>query len=185
MMNSSNTAGYQEVNEITNLYENIPQYKKYEFTLHLIRPKTFTIDFRIPDWIMSEAVILLNDTIYDKTADSSKFYKVNREWREGDRVSIILPIGIRFITLPDEKNLGAFRYGPEALAGICDNERILYVEKEDPAAEITMENEREWGSWRYFFKTVNQNPAISLRRIRDIGYEPFQVYFKIKRRKEN
>jgi len=45
---------------------------------------------------------------------------------------------------------------------------------------VTMENEREWGSWRFFFKTENQDPVIQLRRIRDIGYEPYQVYFKVK-----
>ncbi|QHQ63557.1 hypothetical protein Ana3638_24535 [Anaerocolumna sedimenticola] len=181
MMNSSNTAGYQEVNEITALHENMPQYKKYDFTVHLSTPKTFTVDFRIPDWIMSEALVYVNDVIYVKTSDSSMFCKINREWNEGDRVNIILPVGIRYIPLPEDENLGAFRYGPEVLAGICETERILYIEKEDAAAEIIMENEREWGSWRFFFKTVNQNPAISLKRIRDIGYEPFQVYFKIKK----
>jgi uncharacterized protein len=182
MMNSSNTAGIQEVNEITAIHENMPQYRKYDFIVHLTTPKTFAIDFRIPEWIMSEAVIYVNGTIHGKTADNSVFYRVCREWKDGDTVNIILPIGIRFIPLPDDNTTGAFRFGPEVLAGICETEHILTVEKEDIAAEVVMENEREWGSWRYFFKTENQNPVISLKRIRDIGYEPFQVYFKVKKR---
>ncbi|MGB8453244.1 MAG: beta-L-arabinofuranosidase domain-containing protein [Anaerocolumna sp.] len=181
MMDSSNTAGYQEVNGITALHENMPGYRKYDFVVHSSTAKLFTINFRIPDWIISEAVIYVNGTIHGKSADSSTFYKICREWGDGDCVNIILPIGIQFIPLADDEDLGAFRYGPEVLAGICEAERILYVEDDDVAAEVTMENEREWGSWRFFFKTVNQNPAISLRRIRDIGYEPFQVYFRIKK----
>ena len=181
MMDSSNTAGYQQVNEFTALHENMPQYRKYDLVVHLTTPKEFSIDFRIPDWIMSEAVIYVNGTIHGKTTDSSMFYKVCREWSDGDSINIILPIGIRFIPLPEDENMGAFRFGPEVLAGICEEERILFVENENVALEVMMENEREWGSWRYFFKTVNQNPAIQLRRIRDIGYEPFQVYFSVKK----
>lgn len=182
MMRSSNTAGIQEVNEITATHENMPGYKKYDFVVHVANPNTFAIQYRIPEWIMSEATIYVNDSVDGKTSDSSKFYEIRREWKDGDRVSIILPIGIRFIPLPDDENMGAFRFGPEVLAGICEAERILTIENDDIASEITMENEREWGSWRYFFKTENQDPVIQLRRIRDIGYEPYQVYFKVKKK---
>ncbi|MBO9598551.1 MAG: glycoside hydrolase family 127 protein, partial [Cohnella sp.] len=109
------------------------------------------------------------------------FYSISRVWKDGDTISLILPIGIRFVPLPDDDQTGAFRFGPEVLAGIGEEERIMYIDGEDAAAEIEMENEREWGSWRFFFKTVNQDPSIPLRRIRDIGYEPYQIYFKVKK----
>lgn len=181
MLRSSNTAGYQALNEMTALHEEIPKYRKYDFVVHLTDPQKFTLNFRIPDWIASDAVIYVNEELYGNTSDFSTFYKVCREWKNEDKVSVILPIGISFIPLPDDKNTGAFRYGPEVLAGICEEERILYTEDEDIASEVIMENERQWGSWRFFFKTVNQDPGIQFRRIRDIGYEPYQVYFKIKR----
>lgn len=130
---------------------------------------------------MSEAVIYVNDQLHGKSADHNAFYSIMRNWKDGDRISIILPVGIRFIPLPDDEQTGAFRFGPEVLAGICENERILFTPSEDVSSEIIMENEREWGSWRYFFKTANQDPGIQLRRIRDIGYEPYQVYFTVKK----
>ena len=183
LMNSSNTAGMQKLNELTAQHENMPGYRKYEFTIRTAKPLTFTLSLRIPEWIMSEASIYINGLLHGKTSDSSSFYRLSRQWKDGDKLVLILPIGIRFIPLPDDDSIGAFRYGPEILAGICEKERILYVEDDDVASEIEMENEREWGSWRYFFKTKNQNPVIELRRIRDIGYEPFQVYFKVKNQK--
>ena len=181
LMNSSNTAGAHKVNEITVLHENMPNYRKYDFTVHTKAAKTFALNLRIPEWIMSEASIYVNGELIGKTSDSSSFLAINRTWNDGDIVSILLPIGIRFIPLPDDENMGAFRFGPEVLAGICEAERILYIDSDDIASEIEMENEREWGSWRYFFKTKNQDPAIELRRIRDIGYEPYQLYFKVKK----
>lgn len=184
LLTSSNTAGFHEVNEVTAQHENMPDYRKYDITVHVSVPKVYSINLRIPDWIAAEAVICINDKLYGRTNDSTVFYKIEREWKEGDRISLILPIAIRFIPLPDDETMGAFRFGPEVLAGICEEERLLYVEEDDVASEIIMENEREWGSWRYFFKTANQDPAIQLRRIRDVGYEPFQVYFRIIKKKK-
>jgi hypothetical protein len=66
---------------------------------------------------------------------------------------------------------------PKLLAGLCDAERILYVESNDIAAQIEMENERERGSRRYFLKTANRDSAISSGRIRDIGYEPYMISY--------
>jgi hypothetical protein len=181
MLNSSNTAGFNEINEITALHENMPNYRKYDFVVNLSHAGEFAINLRIPDWITSEASIYVNNELFSKTIDHTQFCKIKRIWEEGDIISIILPIGIRFIPLPEDEKTGAFRFGPEVLAGISETERILYVESEDIASEIVMENEREWGSWRYFFKTTNQEPAIQIRRLRDIGYEPFQIYFPIKK----
>ena len=180
-LESSNTAGYQEINEITAVHENIPDYRKYDFVINTPVPKNFSINLRIPEWIASEAAIYVNGKLHGKTTDSNAFYKVQRQWSDGDRISIILPIGINFVTLPDDERIVAFRYGPDVLAGICETERILFISNDDVTSEIIMENERQWGEWRYFFKTVNQNPVIQFRRLRDIGYEPYQVYFYVKK----
>ncbi|MBB3128781.1 hypothetical protein FHS19_003456 [Paenibacillus rhizosphaerae] len=180
LLTSSDITGFQKLNEKTELYENMPSYKKFDFIVNTFKPMNFSLRFRIPEWITSEAAIYVNSELHGKTKDSTAFYKIERQWMDGDKVSVILPIGVGFIPLPDDESIGAFRYGPEVLAGICDAERILFADIQDAASELTMENEREWGSWRYFFKTVNQDPAIPFRRIRDIGYEPYQVYFKVK-----
>ncbi|WP_027087894.1 beta-L-arabinofuranosidase domain-containing protein [Cohnella panacarvi] len=181
MMNSSNTSGQQAINEITAIHDHMPSYRKHDFVVRTNEPQAFAIHCRIPDWIMSEASVYVNGVLHGKTAGSDRFYTVRRVWQDGDAISLILPIGIRFIPLPDDDHTGAFRFGPEVLAGIGEEERILYIDGEDAASEIETENEREWGSWRYFFKTANQDPSIPLRRIRDVGYEPYQIYFKVKK----
>jgi DUF1680 family protein len=182
MLTSSNTAGYQAITGIAATHENMPQYRKHIFTINTPEALTFTLQLRIPDWIASTASVFVNGEFHGETADSAAFYRLARTWKDGDQITVLLPITIRFIPLPDDENTGAFRYGPDVLAGICPVERVLLIEGEDAAEEITMENEREWGRWRFFFKTVHQEPAISFRRLRDIGYEPMQIYFQVKRK---
>ena len=184
LMASSNTAGYQVINDMTSYHENMPQYRKHDITISLSESGSlsFTLALRIPDWIISEASIYINDVLYGKTIDSSDFYKITRQWTNGDRVSILLPIGIKSFTLPDDINTVAFRYGPDVLAGLCETEKVLITDNtenssNDISAMVEMENEREWGSWRYFFKIINHSEVIQLRRLRDIGYEPYQIYF--------
>lgn len=180
MMSSSITAGFQGINETSALHENMPPYRKHDFVVRLSAPREFAVHCRIPEWLMAEATICVNGSVQGRTAESGRFHAIRRVWQDGDSVSVILPIGIRFVPLPDDGSVGAFRYGPEVLAGIGETERILHAHQDDIASEIELENEREWGSWRYFFKTVNQDPAIQMRRLRDIGYEPFQIYFKVR-----
>lgn len=181
MLTSSDTSGYQSINEITAIHENMPSFRKYDVVVRTSAKQEFAIHLRIPEWITSDAVLYVNGVLHGKTADSKRFYPIRRIWQDGDRISVILPIGIRYVPLPDDKLTGAFRYGPEVLAGLCEEERILFVENDHFASELEMENEREWGSWRYFFRTRNQDPVITFKRIRDIGYEPYQIYFKVKK----
>ena len=85
------------VNDIASSHENMPSYRKYDFTIQKSYSKNLTLAFRIPEWLMSEATIYLNDELHGKSMDSSSFYRISRIWKEGDRVSVILPIGIKFI----------------------------------------------------------------------------------------
>lgn len=181
LQNSSENNAKQTINATTSAYANKPDFKKYEITVETNCAVSFALKLRIPDWIMSEATILVNGKEVQKTANTKEFAVLDREWKDGDKVVLLFPIGLRFITLPDDETMGAFRYGSEVLAGITDKERILYVEGDDPTKELTADTERQWGDFRTFYRTENQDPGISFCRLNDIGYEPYQLYFKVKK----
>ena len=97
-------------------------------------------------------------------------------------MSVILPIALKFIPLPDDPSTGAFRYGPEVLAGITEQERILKLtDSETPEEELTPDTERQWGEWRTFYRTENQDPGISFVKLNEIGYQPYQLYFRVRK----
>ncbi len=179
-LTSSDIAGQQSLSDVTSTYASMPDFVKYDLTLSLPEPTEFILALRIPEWISGEASIYVNGTLAARTKDSDKFHRLKSAWKNGDTVTILFPIGVTFVPLPDDPSVGAFRYGPYALCGVCAEERILHV-KGNPADEIERENEREWGAWRYFFRTKHQEPVVTLLRLCDIGYEPMQIYFRVDR----
>lgn len=181
LMTSSENSAKQTVNDIASAYANKPDFKKYVFTVNVEADAEFELNLRIPDWINGEAVVFVNDEEVARTTDSSAFVKINRCWKSEDKVILILPIGLKFITLPDDHEIGAFRYGADVLAGVTDKERILKMETDKPEEELSADTERQWGEFRTFYRTENQDPGINFRKLNEIGYEPYQIYFKIKR----
>lgn len=185
LQSSSENNVAQTVNEITGAQESRPGVRKYVFTVRTKEPSAFTLALRIPEWIRAKALILVNGVTEESTADSTRFAEVYRVWEDGDQVTVILPIGLSFVALPDDASMGAFRYGPEVLAGVTSQERILRLPEEDegdPTKELVTEDERQWGQWNVHFRTEHQEPGISFVPINEIGYEPYQMYFKVEDR---
>lgn len=180
LMNSSENSVKQTVNDITGTYANKPDFRKYVFTVHLEKDAEYTLSLRIPDWITREAKVYVNDELAATTDNTNEFLSLKRIWKDGDRVVLQLPIGLRFIPLPDDEQMGAFRYGPDVMAGITEQERVLTIEGQ-PEDELSADTEREWGNFRTFYRTENQDPGISFMKLNEIGYEPYQLYFKVKK----
>jgi len=180
LMNSSENNAKQTVNDIASAYENKPEFKKYVITVHTEGAVQFALNLRIPDWITKKARVFVNEELVAETDNTKAFVTINRAWNEGDKIVVILPIGLKFVTLPDDETMGAYRYGADVLAGITEAERILKLETETPEEELSLDTERQWGEFRTFYRTENQDPGINFRKLNEIGYEPYQIYFKIK-----
>jgi len=181
MMTCSENNRKQTVNEIASAYANRPDFRKYDFVVNTDSDVAFILLLRIPDWIKAEACVYVNDELIEKTDATDRFVSIDRIWKDGDKVVLILPIGLSFITLPDDETMGAFRYGPDVLAGVTDKERILKLESDKPEEELSADTERQWGDFRTFYRTENQDPGISFMKLNDIGDEPYQIYFKVKK----
>ncbi len=180
LMTSSENNAKQTVNDTTAAFANKPDFKKYVIGIEAENDVEMTLLLRIPEWVTRKARIYVNDELYTETGDSASFARISRKWTSDDSVTVILPIGLRFITLPDDPSVGAFRYGPDVLAGITESERVLTAAS-DPCDELSADTERQWGDFRTFYKTENLDPGISFVKLNDVGYEPYQVYFKVKK----
>lgn len=183
LMNSSENSVQQTVNDITSTYANKPDFRKFVFTLETSGELECSMCLRIPDWVVRKASAYVNDELVAQTDCTEEFLRLDRTWKDGDRIILLLPVDLRFITLPDDDQMGAFCYGPDVLAGITEQERVLRLEAEDPVQELSADTEREWGAFRTFYRTENQDPGINFRKLNEIGYEPYQIYFKVKKEK--
>lgn len=182
LQDSSVNTAKQTISDTTSAFENMPDFRKYVLTIQTEGEVAFTLKLRVPDYIREKASVYVNGDKLCETDKTGEFVELERTFKAGDRVELRVPLGLKFVPLPDDSDMGAFRYGPYVLAGITDKERVLSLYTDKPEEELSADTEREWGNFRIFFKTENQDPGISFKKISDIGYEPYQMYFKIRRK---
>ena len=74
----------------------------------------------------------------------------------------------------------AFMDGPVVLAGLCDEERTLYGDRERPETILAPDNEREWWFWRPGYRARGQERGLRFLSLYEIRDERYTVYFPIR-----
>jgi DUF1680 family protein len=176
---SGSVTGIQAVNEICNANPHNPGILKTVLSVNAEKPAAFELKVRIPWWIKAEPVLSING---EKTAIKNRegWISIEKTW-SSDTVEVEFKRGISAWPLPDKKDMAAFLYGPVVLAGLCDGEIRLEGDPEKPEEIITADNEREWGVWMDSFKTTGQAKNIRMLPLYRIGYDPYTVYFPVKK----
>ncbi|HTL69615.1 MAG TPA: glycoside hydrolase family 127 protein [Lacunisphaera sp.] len=94
-----------------------PDEERSRFTLKLARPAAFTLHLRYPGWVAAGALrVRVNGQPVAVAAGPSSYVPVQREWHDGDRVEIDLPMRTTVEGLPDGSNWYAILHGPIVLA---------------------------------------------------------------------
>ena len=81
-------------------------------------PVAFSLKVRIPYWAGNVSFSINGKPFqpHEKLAPSS-YAKIDRTWKDGDRVDVQLPMRLHLQAIPDDTNLAAIMYGPLVLAG--------------------------------------------------------------------
>ncbi len=158
-----------------------PGHWAVEFAVSAEQPVKFTLKLRLPWWLAGEARIWVNGERLSVAAGPSEYATFHRTWRE-DTVRIELPKALTTCPLPDDPARTAFLDGPVVLAGLCDEERALIGDPDDPNTILAPHNEREWVVWRHGYRTVNQDRNILFKPLYEVVDERYTVYFPVKRK---
>jgi uncharacterized protein len=131
------------------------------------RPVVATIRLRQPEWCVAMTVAV-NGRRWKGRAEDDGYVAITREWRNGDRVEVELPMQLRIETLPGTRDVIAFLYGPIVLAGRLGREGL------EPGNQIIV-NERTSGSMLNVSLQVPElagEPASLSARIRQDRHDP-------------
>jgi len=175
---STSSAGHA-INEKTRIYQHHPDIRLQIFDIRTTEDVKMTIKLRKPQWVHTEAILTINGEHAPIVITEDGFVSVDRVWKNGDVISWALPMDIYCSKLEGSEDTVAFSYGPYALAGITDEERVLIDYGKSPEELLGHDTEREWGSWKDTFKTRYQDRGFRLIPIKDIGYEKYQLYFQL------
>lgn len=75
-----------------------------------------TIHVRIPSWTGAGARVEVNGRPLEAVADPGSYLGIRRIWRDGDVISVHLPMALRQELLPGDESVTALLYGPMVLA---------------------------------------------------------------------
>lgn len=95
------------------LYPSKPE-SRLTFTA-LQQASRFSVALRIPGWAKGNAVVKVNETVFTPEMVSG-YALVNRRWKQGDTVSILLPLELQIESAPGDVNTVAILRGPMVLA---------------------------------------------------------------------
>ncbi|MCK4292598.1 MAG: glycoside hydrolase family 127 protein [Planctomycetes bacterium] len=91
-----------------------------------------TVKIRRPHWATDDVKLSVNDKPHLVTTSPGDYMTVERTWKKGDQIALVLAMKLRTEAMPDNPNKVAFFYGPVLLAGALG---IDGIEDIDPHAE--------------------------------------------------
>lgn len=98
-----------------------PESDVTTLTIGAKKTTRFSLNVRYPMWVNPGALkIEINGQAIDINQSPGNYATITRNWKEGDKVAIRLPMKIRSEKMPDGSNYTAFLYGPVVLAAKTD-----------------------------------------------------------------
>lgn len=101
-----------------------PEEEGTTLTVHAPKPTRFVLRVRVPYWATRGGTATLNARALDGFAAPGGYYVLDRTWRDGDRLTVSLPMGLHLQPMPDDPSLVAVMYGPLVLAGKLGTEGL-------------------------------------------------------------
>jgi hypothetical protein len=177
-----------------------PNDERSRLTIRAESPTRMALRIRVPYWA-SGGSASLNGKPMQGFASPGSYFVLDREWRNGDRIDIRLPMSLHVAAMPDDPTMQAVMYGPLVLAGKLGNAGIAsknlrapptpprqvpeYTAEPMPAPAIAAPRE-DVASWvrpvagrPLAFRTVGQSTEIELIPLCRLFDERFAVYWKV------
>jgi uncharacterized protein len=157
-----------------------PDSSQVTIKMETTEPCEFTLKLRRPWWLKADLECHINGEPVSWQDDGNGFASIRRVWHN-DEVSVILAHGLTAWSLPDRPNTVAFLDGPVVLAGLVNEERMLYGDVTDPTSMLIPDDEREWQTWKNGWRTVDQPVGWKFKPLYEIGHEIYTVYFPVRK----
>lgn len=100
-----------------------PYSNRSELIVNLKKPNRFEIGIRFPKWA-SDVKVWVNGKSQVFTKKSGEYILINKNWKNGDKILVELPMKTHLEYLPDSSNWAAIMHGPIVLAAKTDTTNL-------------------------------------------------------------
>ncbi len=101
----------------------LPETDKSTFKFSLSEPTKLALKLRIPQWAKGEMTVTLNGEAASYETEG-RYAIIDREWANGDKLEVTIPLGFTCTNLQDGLHTVAFHYGPVLLAAELGDENM-------------------------------------------------------------
>lgn len=138
--------------------------------LSLNTPANFTLHIRLPEWLSRPASLNVNGKLVVLTSGKGSFAPINRIWRNGDRIEILLPQDFRTEAIDDiNPNIVALMRGPVQYVAIEVSNQLVNGERCLPSSF------KQIGSETFIHESAGQQTVFV--PLRSIVNESYTSYF--------
>ena len=168
------------------------------------KPQLRTIHVRIPRWTTG-AEIKVNGRTLEAVADPGSYVAIRQMWKDGDTISVSLPMELRLEPLAGDETVAAALYGPLVLAaemgaGPADGpSRVIPdgstvpkgLAKPDPLPKGAAEAAGEAKQWiqaesggELQFKAASEGAQLNLMPMYQVRDQKYSVYWQMRSEKK-
>ncbi len=174
-----------------------PERDSTTLTVKADKPTRLDIRIRVPYWAKQGIAAKINGATIT-TKESDGYITINREWRDGDKLEITIPMSLHTHPMPDDDTLVAIMYGPLVLAGQLGSDGLTnedvyttsnwYKFPPDkialaPPLIVESDNVNDWikpvASEPLTFKTTGQSQDITLVPYHKLFNQRYIIYWKV------
>jgi DUF1680 family protein len=108
---------WKEKNVVIRQQTNYPFSDTIRFLLQADHPTSFKLRLRKPSWANEGIQLIVNRQRIEVSSETNGYLVIDRKWKKGDKVELILPMHLFTEPTPDNIDRIAILYGPLVLAG--------------------------------------------------------------------
>ncbi|MDN3594267.1 glycoside hydrolase family 127 protein [Zunongwangia endophytica] len=101
-----------------------PNSEETSFKIETQKPQKLIINLRYPSWAGNGFKVEVNGKKVKFDKKPGSYISINRKWKNGDQISMKLPMTISSERLPDGSNYESLKYGPIVLAAKTGKEDL-------------------------------------------------------------
>jgi len=111
-----------------------PEEDSTRLTFALREPQRLVLRVRWPAWARNGMQAAVNGEPQTVAGAPGSYVAIDREWKNGDRLEVRLPMSLHTEAMPDDPNVLAVMYGPIVLAGDLGREGLESIKRYGPSA---------------------------------------------------
>jgi DUF1680 family protein len=158
------------------------------------KPVKIPLHIRVPYWATRGVAVSVNGKQQNVDARPSSYLTLDRVWNGGDKIQVVMPMGLHIAPIPDDSTLRAAMYGPLVLAGKLGTKDLTQADIYGPLGPdekkpitvspiVASGNSVDWvepvHGQTLTFRTAGQASAIEMVPLYQLFDERYTAYWRV------